>query len=129
MKKRYKSNIAWTVLLLASLTVYGQCFVTWTDPCGGRSTSCGSCDPSNPNASQWCNSWNSFVEEVVTKSEGDKNEWRQDSGKSKVNKPKTLNEICGKAEPVLLHGRKVRRRGGNRGKRSQRSCRQATEIE
>jgi len=30
---------------------------------------------------------------VVTKSEGDKNEWRQDSGKSKISKPKTLNEI------------------------------------
>ena len=40
-----------------------------------------------------CNSWNSFVEEVVSKNDGDKNEWRQDSGKSKVSKPKTLNEI------------------------------------
>lgn len=33
------------------------------------------------------------MEEVVTKNEGDKNEWRQDSGKSKISKPKTLNEI------------------------------------
>ena len=33
------------------------------------------------------------MEEVVSKSEGDKNEWRQDSGKSKISKPKTLNEI------------------------------------
>ena len=40
-----------------------------------------------------CNSWNSFVEEVVTKNEGTKNEWRQDSGKSKIIKPKTLQEI------------------------------------
>ena len=40
-----------------------------------------------------CNSWNTFVEEVVTKNEGDKNEWRQDSGKGKISKPKTLNEI------------------------------------
>ena len=40
-----------------------------------------------------CNSWNSFVEEVVSKNEGDKNEWRQDSGKGKTSKPKTLNEI------------------------------------
>ena len=39
-----------------------------------------------------CQSWNSFVEEVVSKNETDKNTWRQDS-KSKVNKPKTLNEI------------------------------------
>ncbi len=40
-----------------------------------------------------CNSWNSFVEEVVAKSEGDKNDWRQDSGKTKISKPKTLSEI------------------------------------
>ncbi len=33
------------------------------------------------------------MEEVVTKNEADKNEWRQDSGKSKISKPKTLNEI------------------------------------
>ena len=33
------------------------------------------------------------MEEVVTKNEGDKNEWRQDSGKGKISKPKTLNEI------------------------------------
>ncbi len=40
-----------------------------------------------------CNTWNSFVEEVVSKSEGDKNEWRQDSSKSKIARPKTLEEI------------------------------------
>jgi DNA repair protein RadA/Sms len=41
-----------------------------------------------------CGSWNSFVEEVVTKSEGDKNTWRQESSRGiKVTKPKTLNEI------------------------------------
>lgn len=40
-----------------------------------------------------CNSWNSFVEEVVSKNENAKNDWRQESGRSKVNKPKTLNEI------------------------------------
>ncbi len=39
-----------------------------------------------------CNSWNTFVEEVVTKVESTKNEWRSDP-KSKVIKPKTLNEI------------------------------------
>jgi DNA repair protein RadA/Sms len=40
-----------------------------------------------------CNSWNSFAEEIVTKNEGTKNEWRQDSGKSKILRPKTLQEI------------------------------------
>lgn len=40
-----------------------------------------------------CGSWNSFVEEVVSKSETDRNDWRQDATKSRVSKPKTLNEI------------------------------------
>lgn len=40
-----------------------------------------------------CQSWNSFVEEVVSKNETNKNEWRQESTKSRVSKPKTLNEI------------------------------------
>lgn len=40
-----------------------------------------------------CGSWNSFVEEVVSKNENDRNDWRQDSTKSRVSKPKTLNEI------------------------------------
>jgi DNA repair protein RadA/Sms len=40
-----------------------------------------------------CSSWNSFAEEVVTKQEPTKNEWRQDSPKRKQNKPRTLNEI------------------------------------
>ena len=40
-----------------------------------------------------CGSWNSFVEEVVSKNETDRNDWRQDSTKSRVSKPKTLNEI------------------------------------
>jgi len=40
-----------------------------------------------------CGSWNSFVEEVVSKNETDKNDWRQDSTRSRVSKPKTLNEI------------------------------------
>ena len=40
-----------------------------------------------------CSSWNSFVEEVVTKNEADRNDWRQASGKSRTSKPKTLNEI------------------------------------
>jgi DNA repair protein RadA/Sms len=40
-----------------------------------------------------CGSWNSFVEEVVSKNENDRNDWRQDSSKSRVSKPRTLNEI------------------------------------
>ncbi len=40
-----------------------------------------------------CGSWNSFVEEVVSKNENDRNDWRQESTKSRVSKPKTLNEI------------------------------------
>ncbi|MBL7874159.1 MAG: DNA repair protein RadA [Cyclobacteriaceae bacterium] len=44
-----------------------------------------------------CESWNSFVEEVVSKNETDRNDWRQDS-KSRVSKPKTLNEIVSTGE-------------------------------
>ncbi len=40
-----------------------------------------------------CGSWNSFVEEVVSKNETDRNDWRQDSTKNRLSKPKTLNEI------------------------------------
>jgi len=40
-----------------------------------------------------CETWNSFVEEVVTKPEANKTEWRQESGKSRVSKPKTLEEM------------------------------------
>src|SRR5260221_11191207 len=39
-----------------------------------------------------CETWNSFVEEIVTKPEANKTEWRQESGKSRVSKPKTLEE-------------------------------------
>jgi DNA repair protein RadA/Sms len=40
-----------------------------------------------------CGSWNSFAEEIVSKNETDRNDWRQDSSKSRISKPKTLNEI------------------------------------
>jgi DNA repair protein RadA/Sms len=39
-----------------------------------------------------CESWNSFVEEVVSKTETDRNTWRQ-SSQSKASQPKTLHEI------------------------------------
>jgi len=40
-----------------------------------------------------CNAWNTFAEEVVSKEEGSKNEWRQASTRSKSTRPKTLAEI------------------------------------
>lgn len=39
-----------------------------------------------------CNQWNTFVEEVVQKEES-KNEWRQERGRERIAKPKTLSEI------------------------------------
>lgn len=45
-----------------------------------------------------CNSWNTFAEEVVTKEENNKNDWRQGSSKPKQNTPRTLNEIVSGAE-------------------------------
>ena len=39
-----------------------------------------------------CSAWNTFAEEIITKGESSKNEWRAD-GKSKTNQPRTLNEI------------------------------------
>lgn len=40
-----------------------------------------------------CSSWNSFVEEKVSKPDANQTEWRQESGKAKVAKPKTLDEV------------------------------------
>ncbi|MBS1490905.1 MAG: DNA repair protein RadA [Bacteroidetes bacterium] len=41
-----------------------------------------------------CSSWNTFAEELVTKAESNKNEWRTSGdSKSKIISPKTLNEI------------------------------------
>jgi DNA repair protein RadA/Sms len=40
-----------------------------------------------------CSSWNSFVEEIVSKEEPTKNEWRPETGKTRQEKPKTLSEI------------------------------------
>ena len=39
-----------------------------------------------------CNSWNTFVEEVVQKDDN-KNEWRQDGGRTRQAKPKKLTEV------------------------------------
>src|SRR5215203_4346629 len=40
-----------------------------------------------------CGSWNTFVEEVIVKEEASKTEWRQESPRNKIIKPKTLSEI------------------------------------
>lgn len=40
-----------------------------------------------------CGSWNTFAEEVTVKEETGKNEWRQESGRSKSVKAKTLDEV------------------------------------
>ncbi len=45
-----------------------------------------------------CGAWNSFVEEVVTKSETSKNEWRSEPSRERQAKPKKLDEIAASAE-------------------------------
>ncbi len=49
-----------------------------------------------------CDSWNTFVEEVVVKEEANKNEWRQEANKNRQAKPKTLNEIESASETRLI---------------------------
>ncbi|MCB0486964.1 MAG: DNA repair protein RadA [Cyclobacteriaceae bacterium] len=40
-----------------------------------------------------CNSWNTFAEEIVEKLEKGRTEWRQESSRARVPKPKKLDEI------------------------------------
>jgi DNA repair protein RadA/Sms len=40
-----------------------------------------------------CNEWNTFAEEVVTKDDSNKNDWRQESGRQKTVKAKALHEV------------------------------------
>jgi DNA repair protein RadA/Sms len=40
-----------------------------------------------------CDSWNTFAEEIVTKNESSKNEWRQESSRQKQATPRTLEQI------------------------------------
>lgn len=40
-----------------------------------------------------CNSWNTFAEEIQSKEENNKNEWRQEPGRVKSPKAKTLDEV------------------------------------
>jgi DNA repair protein RadA/Sms len=45
-----------------------------------------------------CNAWNTFAEEVVVKAESNKNEWRQESGKTRQSKARSLEEIESSSE-------------------------------
>ena len=40
-----------------------------------------------------CGSWNTFMEEILTKEDTSRNEWRQESSRSKVVRAKSLHEI------------------------------------
>jgi DNA repair protein RadA/Sms len=40
-----------------------------------------------------CNAWNTFAEEIVNKDDGGKNDWRQTSAKTKISRPRTLDQI------------------------------------
>lgn len=40
-----------------------------------------------------CNSWNTFVEEVFSKEDANKTEWRQETSREKKSRPRTLKDI------------------------------------
>ncbi|MFM8913147.1 MAG: AAA family ATPase, partial [Flammeovirgaceae bacterium] len=40
-----------------------------------------------------CNAWNSFVEETISTEKTSKNDWRSEAGKTRVDRPRKLNEI------------------------------------
>lgn len=55
-----------------------------------------------------CNSWNTFVEEVVQKGDVGKNEWRASSFSQRVSQPKKLTEIeAGKENRVSTHDKEL----------------------
>jgi DNA repair protein RadA/Sms len=45
-----------------------------------------------------CGTWNSFVEEVIQKDDNNKNEWRQETPKSRQNKPTKIDDVEAGAE-------------------------------
>lgn len=49
-----------------------------------------------------CETWNSFVEEVSTKDEASKTDWRQESGKVRISRPRTLDEMESGQEARLV---------------------------
>lgn len=51
-----------------------------------------------------CSAWNTFAEEIVTKEDNNKNEWRQAPVRQKTLEAKTLQEIESSAEKRVLSG-------------------------
>lgn len=49
-----------------------------------------------------CGSWNTFVEELVQKAEGGKNEWRISAGKERIAKPKNIRTLEASSEVRIL---------------------------
>lgn len=45
-----------------------------------------------------CNAWNSFVEEIISTEKTTKNDWRNEPGKTKLDKPRKLDEIASTTE-------------------------------
>ncbi len=66
------------------------------------------CQQCGHEAAKWlgkcpsCGTWNSFVEEVVQKDDGNKNEWRQDTPKSRQNKPTKIDDVKAGAEIRII---------------------------
>lgn len=51
-----------------------------------------------------CSNWNTFVEEILTKEDSTKNEWRQESTRSKAPRPKVLSEVESSSEIRIAAG-------------------------
>lgn len=51
-----------------------------------------------------CGSWNTFAEEVITKEDSSKNEWRQESSRGKAPRAKVLSEVESSSELRITAG-------------------------
>jgi DNA repair protein RadA/Sms len=51
-----------------------------------------------------CNAWNTFAEEVISKEDNTKNEWRQESSRPKAVKAKALHEVESSSEIRIYAG-------------------------
>jgi DNA repair protein RadA/Sms len=57
-----------------------------------------------------CNSWNTFVEEIVQKGDVGKNEWRSSSSNQRISQPKKLSQIeAGKEIRISTHDHELNR--------------------
>lgn len=57
-----------------------------------------------------CETWNSFVEEVVQKQEANKNEWRQETFKQRQSKPRKIDEVeAGSEIRIVTHDAELNR--------------------